>query len=58
MKTKSYQKIKDVPVKLDAELKQRIESFITQDENRFEYPSVKNFVDKAVLRLLKEVKDE
>jgi len=58
MKTKSYPKIKDTPVKLDAELKQRIESFITQDENRFEYPSVKNFVDKAVLKLLKEVKDE
>ena len=55
MKTKSYPKIKDTPVKLDAELKQRIESFITQDENRFEYPSVKNFVDKAVLKLLKEV---
>lgn len=51
MKTKSYQ---DIPVKLDAELKKRIEMHISKGERRFEYPSVKNFVDKAVLRMLKE----
>lgn len=49
---------KDIPVKLDAELKSRIESFIKKGENRFDYPSVKNFIDKAVLKLLKEVSDE
>jgi hypothetical protein len=56
MVTKSN--LKDIPVKLDLELKEKIEEFISQGENRFDYPSVKNFVDKAVLRFLKEVKDE
>ena len=55
MKTKSYQ---DIPVKLDAGLKKRIEMHISKGERRFEYPSVKNFVDKAVLRLLKEAENE
>lgn len=49
---------KDIPVKLDAELKSRIDSFIKKGENRFDYPSVKNFIDRAVLKLLKEVSDE
>jgi len=44
----------DKPVKIDAELKENIEAFISKGENRFDYPSVKNFVDKAVLKLLKE----
>ncbi len=55
MVTKSNQK--DIPVKLDLELKEKIEEFISQGENRFDYPSVKNFVDKAVLKMLKEVKN-
>ncbi|MBU2639382.1 MAG: hypothetical protein KKG75_01600 [Nanoarchaeota archaeon] len=55
MVTKSN--FKDIPVKLDLELKQQIESYISKGENRFSYPSVKNFVDKAVLRLLKEVSE-
>jgi len=55
MKPKSYQ---DIPVKIDAELKKRIEAFVSKGENRFDYPSVKNFVDKAVLKLLKEVGNE
>lgn len=50
--------MKDLPVKIDAELKKRIEEFISKGENRFDFPSVKNFVDKAVLKLLKEVKRE
>ncbi len=45
----------DTPVKLDAQLKKRIEHYISDGENRFDYPSLKNFVDKAVLRLLKEM---
>ena len=48
-------KLKDLPVKIDAELKKRIEEFISKGENRFDFPSAKNFVDKAVLKLLKEV---
>lgn len=47
--------MKDLPVKIDAELKKRIEDFISKGENRFDFPSVKNFVDKAVLKLLKEL---
>jgi len=49
---------KDTPVKIDLELKKRIEKFISENENRFDFPSVKNFVDKAVLKLLKELEDE
>jgi hypothetical protein len=45
-------------VKLDKELKKQIEEFISKKLNRIEYPSVKNFVDKAVLKLLKEAKKE
>ena len=47
--------MRDVPVKIDAELKKRIEDFISKGDNRFDYPSVKNFIDKAVLKMLKEV---
>ena len=45
-------------VKLDPELKKKIEELISKKLNRIEYPSVKNFVDKAVLKMLKEVKHE
>ena len=55
MVTKSN--FKDIPVKLDSELKTKIEEFISKGENRFNYPSVKNFIDKAVLKLLKEVSE-
>ena len=48
----------DAPVKLDSELKKEIEQFLSKGKNRIDYPSVKNFVDKAVLKLLKEVQDE
>lgn len=58
MVTKSNQRKGDIPVKLDAELKERIENFISKGEKRFDYPSVKNFVDKAVLKYLKEVQHE
>ncbi|MBI2105319.1 hypothetical protein HYT56_00605 [Candidatus Woesearchaeota archaeon] len=56
MVTKSNLK-KDIPVKLDLELKKKIDEFISKGENRFDYPSVKNFVDKAVLKMLKEVEN-
>jgi hypothetical protein len=47
----------DKPVKIDKELKKRIERFISTGNNRFDYPSVKNFIDKAVIKFLKEVGD-
>lgn len=48
----------DKPVKIDEELKKRIEKYISKQDNRFDYPSVKNFVDKAVIKFLKEVDDD
>lgn len=48
----------NVPVKLDKELKLEIEKFISKGKNRIDFPSVKNFVDKAVYKLLKEVNNE
>jgi len=48
----------DVPVKLDKELKEEIERFLAKGKNRIAYPSVKNFVDKAVLKFLDEVAHE
>ncbi|MBI2138404.1 hypothetical protein HYU13_02350 [Candidatus Woesearchaeota archaeon] len=47
--------MKDTPVKIDAELKKKIEQVISDGDMRFEYPSVKNFIDKAVLQLLHEI---
>ena len=46
----------DAVVKLDSELKEEVEKYISTRDNRFEYPSVKNFVDKAVLSMLKRLK--
>jgi len=48
----------DKPVKIDAELKKRIETLISKGDNRFNYPSVKNFIDKAVLKMLKEIEEK
>jgi hypothetical protein len=42
-------------VKIDEELLEKIKKFIEKGENRFEYPTVKSFVDKAVLKILKEI---
>ena len=43
-------------VKINSFLLEEIEDFLEDKENKIEYPSVKNFIDKAVLKLLKEVK--
>ena len=48
---------KPAVTKLDAALKEEIEKFIVQPENRFEYPSLKNFIDKAVHDYLKKLKE-
>jgi len=47
----------DKPVKIDGELKKRIERYISEGDNKFDYPSVKNFIDKSVIKLLKEVEN-
>jgi len=45
-------------IKIDQELKKRIEALVRRGEYKIEFPSVKNFVDKAVLRYLKELEKD
>jgi hypothetical protein len=45
-----------VEVKIDEELHERIIKFIKEGENRFDFPTAKSFVDKAVLKMLKDLK--
>lgn len=45
-----------VEVKIDKELYKRINKLLKRDENRFDFPTIKSFVDKAVLKNLKELK--
>ncbi len=45
-------------VKIDDELYSRVLKLIKQGENRFDFPTVKSFVDKAVLKMLKSLKKE
>ena len=40
-------------VKIDKELLKRVKKIIKEDENRFDFPTAKAFVDKAVLKMLK-----
>lgn len=42
-------------VKIDEELLEKVKKIIKKGENRFEFPSVKSFVDKSVLKMLKEL---
>ena len=41
-------------IRVDEELLKEIKEFIKKGENRFDFPSVKAFVDKAILKMLKE----
>ena len=45
-------------VKIDDELRERIRKLMQEGENRFDFPTVKSFVDKAVLKMLKGLKDK
>lgn len=40
-------------VKIDKELHKKIIKLIKQGENRFDFPTVKSFADKAILKMLK-----
>jgi non-homologous end joining protein Ku len=40
--------------KIDGELLERIKKLIQKGENKFEFPTAKSFVDRAVLNMLKE----
>ncbi|MCX6746809.1 MAG: hypothetical protein NTU63_01605 [Candidatus Pacearchaeota archaeon] len=43
-----------VEVRIDEELLKRIKKLIEKGENRFDFPTAKFFVDRAVLKMLKE----
>ena len=45
-------------VKIDDELHSRVLKLIKQGENRFDFPTVKSFADKAVLKMLKSLEEE
>lgn len=42
-------------VKIDESLLKRIKKVIAEGENKFDFPTVKSFVDKAVLKMLKSL---
>lgn len=45
-------------VKIDKELHKRITKFIKDGENRFDFPTLKSFIDKAVFKMLKELEEQ
>ena len=42
-------------VKIDKELHKKVIKLIKQGENRFDFPTAKSFVDKAVFKMLKSL---
>lgn len=45
-------------VKIDNELYKEILKFIKKGKNRFDFPTIKFFIDKAVLKMLKELENK
>ena len=45
-------------VKIDEKLHKRIIKFIKKGENRFDFPTAKSFVDKAILKMLKSLEKQ
>jgi len=45
-------------IKIDDELYKRIKKLIKEGDNRFDYPTVKAFVDKAVFSTIKELEQK
>jgi hypothetical protein len=41
-------------VKIDNELLEKIKKLIKKGENKFDFPTIKSFIDKAVLKMLKD----
>ena len=39
-------------VKINPLLLEKVEKFLKKEGNKIEYPSIKNFIDKSVLKLL------
>ncbi len=42
-------------VKIDKELLERIKKIIEMGDNRFDFPTVKSFADRAILKELKKL---
>jgi len=45
-------------VKIDENLLKRIKTLFKNEEIRIEYPTIKNFINMAVLKLLKEKEEK
>jgi hypothetical protein len=45
-------------IRVDEELLERIKKLIEKGENRFDFPSVKAFADRAILKMLKELEKD
>jgi hypothetical protein len=45
-------------VKIDEELLGKVKKFLQKGENKFDFPTVKSFVDKAVLKALKSLEEK
>lgn len=41
-------------IKIDSELLERVKNLIKKGDKKYDYPSIKSFVDKAVLMMLKK----
>lgn len=55
-KAEKREKKKDKAVKIDSELLEKVEEFISRKENKLKFASLKQFIDNAVLdRLEKEL---
>jgi len=45
-------------IRIDDGLYRKIVKFIKKEENKFDYPSVKCFVDKLIYKKIKEIESE
>ena len=43
-------------IRIDDELQKEVTKIV--DGDRIEYPSIKNFVDKAIVKFIKEIKNK
>ena len=52
---KENKKLKMAVIRIDDKLYKKIIKFIKKEENRFDFPSVKSFVDKLIYEKTKEI---
>jgi len=44
-------------IRIDEKLLGRIKKAIKKEKNKFDFPSIKSFIDKSVLKMLRELDD-